>query len=82
MPAVAITVLIAFFIIGGALACLGIGLLLTGRSKIKPGACGRDPNKIREEGCGTEVSCQLCDKNEAKKTTENPKQHVSPEKDA
>jgi len=62
MPAIAITVLIAFFVIGGALACLGVGLLLTGKPKIKPGACGRDPNKIREEGCGTEAHCQLCDK--------------------
>lgn len=67
MPAVAITALIAFFVIVVALVCLGIGLLLTGKPKIKPGACGRDPNKIREEGCGNSVSCQLCDKHEVHK---------------
>jgi hypothetical protein len=64
MPAVAITILIAFFVIIVALVCMGIGLLLTGKPKIKPGACGRDPNKIREEGCGDSVSCQLCDKHD------------------
>lgn len=74
MPAVAITILVAFFVIVAALACLGIGLLLTGKPKIKPGACGRDPHKTREEGCGTEVSCQLCDKHE-KKEKESPKEH-------
>ncbi len=67
MAAVAITVLIAFFVIGGALACLGVGYLITGKSKIRPGACGRDPHKIREEGCGTSASCQLCEHNDEKK---------------
>lgn len=74
MPAIAITVLIAFFVICGALACLGVGYLLTGKSKMKPGACGRDPHKIREESCGSNVSCQLCDRHEDKKpkTPEEP----------
>jgi hypothetical protein len=67
MAAIAMTVLIAFFVIAGALACLGIGLWLTGKPKIKPGACGRDPNKTREEGCGTTANCQLCEKHDDKK---------------
>lgn len=78
MPAVAITVFIAFFVIGAALACLGIGLLLTGKPKIKPGACGRDPHKMREENCGTQVSCQLCERRDEKKCDIPPK---TPKKD-
>ena len=66
MSAIAITALIAFFVIGCALACLGVGLLLTGKSKIKPGACGRDPNKVREESCGTSANCQLCEQHPEK----------------
>lgn len=78
MPAIVITVLIAFFVICGALVCLGVGYLLTGKPKIKPGACGRDPHKIREEGCGTSASCQLCDQNEDNK----PKSPKEPPNDS
>lgn len=67
MSALLLTLGIAFFIIVLSLAFMGISWLLTGKLKIKPGACGRDPNKKREESCGTDVNCQLCDKNEDKK---------------
>lgn len=78
MPAVAITVLIAFFVIGVALLCLGVGLVLTGKSKIKPGACGRDPNKIREEDCGNHVSCQLCERHNQHGVKSNDKPDEKP----
>lgn len=58
------TLLIAFIIITLAIAMLAIGWLLTGKSKLKPGACGRDPNKEKNSECGTGISCQLCDKEE------------------
>jgi hypothetical protein len=48
---------------------MGISWLITGKLKMRPGACGRDPTKKRddEEGCGTNVNCQLCKKPEEKK---------------
>lgn len=59
----------AFVITLIALALLGISWLITGKLKMRPGACGRDPtkNKTDEEGCGTGVNCSLCKKPEDKK---------------
>jgi hypothetical protein len=64
-----ITLGIAFVIILIALALLGISWLITGKLKIRSGACGRNPTKTKvdEEGCGTGVNCSLCKKNEYKK---------------
>lgn len=67
MNTLLITLLIAFIIICLAIASLAIGWLITGKQKLKPGACGRDPNKSKDEDCGTGVNCQLCSKPKIKK---------------
>lgn len=62
------TVLAAFFIFGAGIALLAIGWLITGRSRLQPGACGRDPTKKRDDkDCGTGVRCDLCEKPGEKK---------------
>ena len=55
-----LTLMIAFVIIVIAIACLAIGWLITGKTKIERGACGRDPTKKRDESCDTTTSCGLC----------------------
>jgi hypothetical protein len=69
MSSLLLTLGIAFVVVLIALACMGISWLITGKLKMRPGACGRDPTKKRddEEGCGTNVNCQLCKKPEEKK---------------
>jgi hypothetical protein len=64
MSSLFLTLVLSFVIVILALIFLGIGLLMTGKSKIQPGACGRDPTKNRDqtEGCGSNISCQLCEK--------------------
>jgi hypothetical protein len=56
-----LTLVIAFVIIVIAIACLAIGWLITGKTKLEA-ACGKDPSKTREEkeGCGTTGTCELC----------------------
>lgn len=66
MDTLLLTLSITFVIVVIAVGLLAIGWLTTGRSKIQPGACGRDPNKKREESCSTTVSCQLCEKHDDK----------------
>jgi len=67
MSTLGLTIILASVIVAGAFCLLAIGWLVTGKSKIVPGACGKDPNQKRKEGCGTEVSCSLCDKPKDKK---------------
>ena len=64
MSTLPLTLGLAFIIIMIAIALLAIGWLCTGKSKMQPGACGRDPNqkKTQDKDCGSTVSCQLCDK--------------------
>jgi hypothetical protein len=57
-----LTLAIAFVLIVAALAFFGIGWLITGKSKIKPGACGRTPTENRGKDCGDQSSCDLCKK--------------------
>ncbi|WP_068466467.1 hypothetical protein [Candidatus Protochlamydia phocaeensis] len=55
-----LTLVIAFVLIVIAIACLAIGWLITGKTKIERGSCGRDPTKKRSpEECG-HTSCDLC----------------------
>ena len=68
MSNLVLTLGLAFIIIMIALALLALGWLLTGKSKMRPGACGRDPNQKQDENCGSNVSCQLCDKQKDEKT--------------
>ncbi len=57
------TIIVAFAFVLIALTLLGIGWLMTGKSRIIRGACGMDPNKIRDERCGTkDISCEICKK--------------------
>lgn len=61
MSTLFLTLAIAFVVVVIALALLGISWLLTGKSKIRPGACGRDPTKKQEDdSCGTTTNCHLC----------------------
>lgn len=75
MTTLTTTVLLAFLIIGAALALIGIGWLITGKSKIRGGACGRDPHQLRkDENCGnSSFSCQLCEKSGKKEPTKQEK---------
>jgi hypothetical protein len=66
MSTLLVTLLISFIIVTLATALLAIGWLLTGKQKLKPGACGRDPNKQKSDGCGANQSCQLCEKHDDK----------------
>lgn len=71
MDTLLLTLLMAFAIVIIAIALLALSWLFTGKSSLRPGACGRDPTKKRtnEEGCGTKTSCQLCEHPEKKKET-------------
>ncbi len=57
------TLLIAFLLIIIALGLLAVGWLVTGKSRIRAGSCGRNPHQKRsdEEGCGTSSTCSLCE---------------------
>ena len=67
MSSLAITLTLAFAVVVLALAMLGISRILTGKSSLRPGACGRDPNKKRDDDCGKDADCQLCNKDDKKK---------------
>lgn len=54
------TLILAFVLIVIAIAGLAIGWLITGKTKIERGACGRDPTKKRDESCATTGTCDLC----------------------
>lgn len=58
--------MIAFVVIVIAIASLAIGWLITGKTKIERGACGRDPTQKRDENCSTTTSCDLCEHSEKK----------------
>lgn len=69
MSTIVLTVMIAFIIVMVAVGLLAIGWLVTGKSKIKAGACGRDPNKNKDETCSDDsnnISCGLCKKKDSK----------------
>lgn len=62
MSSITLTILIAFVVVVIALALLGISWLITGKLRIRPGACGRAPSAKRDDSCGSGTSCTLCDK--------------------
>lgn len=68
MSSLLLTLAIAFVITAIAVGLLAVGWVLTGRSRLQAGACGRDPHKKRneEEGCGTKSHCSLCDQEKKK----------------
>ena len=53
-----LTLVIAFVIIVLAIASLAIGWLITGKTKIERGSCGRDPTKPKDDHC--QSVCNLC----------------------
>lgn len=68
MSTLTLTLIIAFVLVVIALAGLAIGWLLTGKSIIRAGACGRDPTKKQDDkSCGTNTTCSLCEKQDDKK---------------
>lgn len=76
MSTLTTTIIIAFIIFAGALALIGIGWLITGKSKIRGGACGKDPHQLRkDEKCGnSSFSCQLCQNSGTKDSKTEDKQ--------
>ncbi|CDR33676.1 hypothetical protein [Criblamydia sequanensis] len=72
---------VAFILFLIALALIGISLLLTGKLKIKPGSCGRDPTKNRNNNCGSASHCVLCDRGEETKDEENEENLITPIED-
>ncbi len=60
-----ITILVAFAFFLLALALVAIGWLITGKMKVKIGACGRVPDK--DNKCGEETKCSLCDEGKKEK---------------
>jgi len=69
MPSLPLTLAIAFVVVMLALALMGISWLITGKLKIRPGACGRDPRSLRDDKeCGTGANCHLCEKPDGKKS--------------
>lgn len=55
-----LTLIIAFIVIVIGIAALAIGWLVTGRSKLQTGACGRNPDQKKGENCQETQSCHLC----------------------
>lgn len=53
-----LTLVIAFVIIVLALASLAIGWLITGKTKLERGACGKNPAQKKDEACNS--ICSLC----------------------
>lgn len=63
MSTLLFTLITAFIVCMIAIGLLALGWLITGQSKIRPGACGRDPTKKKDEKCSDdEGSCGLCKK--------------------
>lgn len=62
MSSLFVTLLATFFIIIVCVSLLGISMLLTGRSRLRIGMCGRTPTKkqSKDRGCGTQYTCGLC----------------------
>jgi hypothetical protein len=73
-----VTLVIAFVVIVIAIACLAIGWLITGKTKIERGACGRDPYQKRDDSCESTQSCDLCS-NAPKETSFEQENELSKE---
>lgn len=69
MSTLLITLGMAFAVVIISLTLLGISWLLTGKSRLRIGMCGRVPKKGKEDnsGCGSDQSCSLCNPGADKK---------------
>jgi hypothetical protein len=65
-----LTLIIAFVIIVLAIASLAIGWLITGKTRLQKGACGRDPTKKQDESC--QSICEICTHPETEQPKETP----------
>lgn len=61
MSTLVITLLVAFIATVFAITCLAIGWLISGRSRIVRGSCGMNPHRRRDNQCGKDVHCSLCE---------------------
>ncbi|MBS0622038.1 MAG: hypothetical protein JSR80_03665 [Verrucomicrobia bacterium] len=61
MSTFVVTLIVTVILAALALVGLCIGLILTGKPKIKRGSCGYDPTKKRDPSCGKNVKCPLCE---------------------
>lgn len=68
MSQILTTILIAFALVILAIALMGIGWLITGKSKLRGGMCGRLPSKKSDgdTGCDTQTGCGICGKTDDK----------------
>lgn len=64
MDTLIVTLLISFILVVLALAALAIKWVLTGKSDLRAGSCGRYPSKQKDQECGTNETCPLCKKQE------------------
>jgi hypothetical protein len=73
MSTIFATLIIAFIIFALCVALLGISRLITGKSRLRIGMCGRIPikKKDKDSGCGTQYTCGLCSKGEAENKEES-----------
>lgn len=69
------TILVAFIITLVAIALLSIGWLFTGKSHLRKGACGRDPHKAQDKECSTGGSCDLCERQNPSKHSDDKAKH-------
>lgn len=58
MDTLLVTIGLAFILVCLAVGLLAVSWLFTGKSTLRPGACGRDPTKKKSTECG---SCDLCE---------------------
>lgn len=69
-----LTLAIAIIVVILAVAALALSWLITGKSTIVRGACGMDPNRIKDARCGTKkLHCGLCDTETQNKETKEIK---------
>lgn len=64
MSQLLITLGIAFALITLGILLMGIGWVITGKSKLKGGMCGRAPSKKNdpETECNRQTGCGICGK--------------------
>jgi len=68
MSTLMVTLLLTFVFMSVALALLGISWLITGKSRIRLGMCGRVPTQEQDpkKGCGTQTTCSICQPDDEK----------------
>lgn len=69
-----LTLVIAFVVIVFAIALLAIGWLITGKTRLEK-ACGKNPNKKKDESCHT---CEICPPSPHQSGNSEEEQHTTP----